>query len=702
MAAEITVAPGNIVEFADKGKYHLGLVTSVEAKSGKVRLIHSSGKDLTLPAKQILYRFERSISTTLPLSNIQNELKSLDARADAFAPECHIDEIYQVVVDDLGELSIEDALGLFFDQPDDGQRLAMLRAFRNDKIYFKNIQSGVYAPRPRQIVEDLKRQAEIKAQKDRWRQTFADEIIRLPQMSPTDREIALEQGAVASSDVADAFQIVEQYAILGADYPDKGEAETLIETVQNRLNRGFKGTAHIRARSLLRETGIWTNQTNVALLKYEIPTVFSDQVEKDALRIYDLPPVTQNRTNMTHLNVFSIDDDDTLDIDDALSIERLGDGTLRLGVHIAAPAAAISIGSPLETEARHRATSVYIPEMRIPMLPTILSENALSLMEGQKRASITFFMTFNSDFTQISSEIIPSYIRSGHRLTYDIAEHLIEDGNDVLSDEIRLIQEITEVSAANRRANGAIDIDLPEYKLTYSEADDTYHLKPIDPVMMSRLLVAECMILANHAAAEFCDMHDIPALYRIQPPPVSVPSQETLDSLPNDMMRAYALRRCMQPAASSMTPGPHAGLGLDKYLQATSPLRRYTDLIAHYQFESWFAGQKPRFDAEQFNAMLSETDLGLTHARSASAEAVYTATLRYLQQLGTDPIEAIIIQYVSDHSDVAQIALVQTQIRATVATKSRWPAGTFCTVKIDHINPDEGSILLQFIDIITP
>ena len=100
--------------------------------------------------------------------------------------------------------------------------------------------------------------------------------------------------------------------------------------------------------------------------------------------------------------------------------------------------------------------------------------------------------------------------------------------------------------------------------------------------------------------------------------------------------------------------------------------------------------------------MLSETDLGLTHARAASAEAVHTATLRYLQQLGSEPIEAIIIQYISERSDVAQIALVQTQIRATVATKTRWPAGTFCTVKVDHINPDEGSILLQFIDIITP
>ena len=702
MAAEIAIAPGNIVEFADKGKYHLGFVTSVDAKSGKVRMMHSSGRDMTLPAKQIIYCFQKTLSTTLPPSNIQNALKSLDLCAESAQSECDIEEIYHVVIDEFEEISLEDVLGLFFSQPTDERRLALLRAFRNDKIYFKTIQPGLYAPRPRQIVEDLKRQAEIKAQKELWRQKFTEEIIQLIHMDPQEREIALEQGAISCSDVADAYQIIEQYAILGPESQDKGEAETLLEAVQNRLNRGFKGTAYIRARSLLKEAGIWTNRTNVALLKYDISTSFSDDAEKAAFGIYDMPPVTRNRQDLTHLNVFSIDDDDTLDIDDALSVEKMPDGLLRLGVHIAAPATAIAFGSLLETEARRRATSIYIPEMRIPMLPTIISENALSLMEGQKRAAISFFMTFNQDFTLVDSEIIPSFIQSGHRLTYDIAEHLIEDGNDVLSDEIRLIQEIAEVSAANRRAQGAVDIVLPEYKLSYSENDDKYHLKPIDPTMMSRVLVEECMILANHAAAEFCDAHEIPALYRIQPPPVSPPKQETLDSLPNDLMRAYAQRRCMQPASSSMTPAPHAGLGLDKYIQATSPLRRYADLLAHYQLEAWFAEQKPRFNTEQFNAILAETDLGLTHARSASAEAVHTATLRYLQQLGSAPIKAIIVQYTSERSDIAQIVLIETQLRATVATKSRPPVGTFCTVKIDHIAPDEGTLLLQFIDIITP
>ncbi|MBO5752414.1 MAG: RNB domain-containing ribonuclease, partial [Proteobacteria bacterium] len=268
--------------------------------------------------------------------------------------------------------------------------------------------------------------------------------------------------------------------------------------------------------------------------------------------------------------------------------------------------------------------------------------------------------------------------------------------NDVLSDEIRLIQEIAECSAQNRRSHGAIDIDLPEFKLTWHADEQRYSLHPIEPGMMSRQLVSECMILANSLAADFCAEHHIPALYRLQPPPVNMPTEAELEALPNDLMRAYAMRRCMQPASSSMTPGFHAGLGLPRYLQATSPLRRYADLLCHYQLESWFETGEPKFEADAFNAVMSETDLGLSHAKSASSEAYHTATLAYLKQLGSTPLDAVIVQYLTERGDMAQVVLVQTQLRVNVATKNRWPLGTMCTVYIDNVQPEEGALIVKF------
>ncbi len=701
MSSEIHLNEGAVIEFANKGKFCLGVVTNVDEKSDKVKLINATGRDMILPAKQILHDLKYRLPTSMLISNIQNELNSLDIRANNPANQCDIEDIWQLIEGEYDEISLNDMLSLPFDAPTPVQRLALIRALREDKIYFKAISNETFSPRNPQTVQELLRQREIRAQKEKWREKFADEALVLLNQPEDLRTQTVEDHILAHSDVLDAWKIIENYAVLGSDCQDKVEAEALLETVLSRMNRGFQGTAHLRARAFLRETGFWTPQTNVAIIKYEIPVQFSEEIEHDAFNYYQNPQTDPNRLDLTELDIFSIDDPDTLDIDDALSIEKLSENRLRLGIHIAAPASRLPVGSPLETEARHRSTSIYLPELRIPMLPAILSENAFSLMPGEKRNAISFLITLDSEFNILEQKIVPSVVISKHRLSYDMAEHMIEEGEDDLSDEIRLVQEITEFSAANRRNHGAIDIDIPEFKLKWLPEESRYEFHPIDPSMMSRQLVSECMIMANALAAEFCSEHSIPALYRLQPPPNNMPDAQTLEAMPNDLIRAFAMRRCMMPAASSMTPGFHAGLGLDKYIQATSPLRRYADLLCHYQLESWFATQNPRFDAEEFNAILAETDLGLSKARSASHEAYQLATLKYLKQLGNQIIDAIILQYNTERGDIAQVALIETQVRANLSTKNRWPVGTLCRVRIENIRPEEGVIQLQFIEVIS-
>ena len=695
MTADIMPHGGDFVEFADKGKIQLGIAMDFDEKSSKCRVLNASAREQSLPRKQIMHVLRARIDTALPLSNLTREIRSVDARADHAMEECRVDELWALVQEE-ESVDLDTLASLVFQEPDTVQTLAMIRALRNDKVYFKATTPDVFVPRPQSVVDDLIRQAEAKARKLEWRGRFADEAREMLSLAEEERDRRVDDGLFPSVETRDAWRIVEDYAIWGIEAKDKPEAEALMECLQARLNRGFAGTAHIRARSLLRECGYWSADTSVALRKYEIATSFSSEVESAAFGLYQNPAVGEGRADFTDLCVFSIDDPETLDIDDALSIDRLEDGRLRLGVHIAAPAASIPFDGVLEREARHRATSIYLPEQRIPMLPVILSENVLSLMPGERRNAMSFMITFDAEYNIVDRAIVPSVVRSSHRLSYDAAESMIEDGNDDLSDRLRLIQEITEYSAANRRSHGAIEIDLPEFKLTW---DGTrYELHEIDGSMMSRVLVSECMILANALAADFCSEHGIPVLYRIQPPPANMPGQEALDALPNDLIRAYTMRRCMMPAASSMTPGLHAGLGLDRYTQATSPLRRYADLICHYQLEAWFAQGAPRFDADACNAVLAETDLGLSHARAASHEGMQTATLQYLQQLGSEPIEAIVVQYIPDRNDVAQVCLVQTQVRANLTIKSHPPVGTMCTVRIDTVKPEEGVILLQFVE----
>lgn len=696
MASNITA--GCIVEFADKSKCQLGLVMQIDEKTGKLRMIQSMGHEISLPQKQIMHAVGARLSTFWPPSQIANELSSLEQKAKKLSQQIEIEEIWEIL-DENTEYSLEDLVSLRFTQPSGVERLAMIYALRNDKIFFKTLSPALYAKRPEDIVRDLQRQLQAKAEKNAWRTAFANEAAGLFNLPPQDRNATMRQLVLPHSEVKDAWKLIEDYALWGNQSKTADEAETLMDTLQSKINRGFSGSSYLRARTFLRESGYWTKTTHVPMLKYEISEFFEDNIESAAHAIFCQPVPAAGRLDLCRLNIFSIDDTETLDIDDALSIERLPNG-YRLGIHIAAPASSIEFESPLEMEARRRATSVYLPECTVAMLPHILSENALSLMAGQKRAAMSFILTLDPEFNITDRQIRPTVICSKHRLSYDEAEHLLENGNDELSDDLRLIQEIAEFSSLNRHAHGAIDVDLPEFKLKYDAINDSYTYQKIDGQMMSRQLVAECMILANATAAEFCCEHKIPALYRIQPPPNNLPSQTTLDNLPNDDMRAYAIRRCMQPASNSLSPMPHAGLGIDKYLQATSPLRRYADLLCHYQLEYWFSHGTPRFDTETFNAILSETQLGLSHAKQASNEGNQVATYRYLQQLGATPLEAMILQYHTDRGDLAQVVLTDTQVRANVSTRKRWPLGTRCHVKIDAIHPEEITIGLRLIDII--
>lgn len=691
---------GSIVEFADKAKFILAVVTQFDEKSKKLRLAtENNGRDLTVPAKQVQSKLPGRISPQFPPSQIASELNSLKTRAEKLALTLSVEELYELL-DDGAEIQTEEIVGLLCDSDDAVAHLAVIRAMRNDKFYFKTIRPGVYVRRPQDVVDALRRQAQAKAKKDQWVADFADEAAKVLDVADDQREQIFEDIVWPNSEVQDAWKIVEDYALFGTDSKQCADAEILVDAVQNKRNRGFCGTANLRARDFLRQARYWRKDTHMALLRHKIDAAFGGETELAAKCIYDARPCETGRRDLTRLNVFSVDDAETMDVDDALSLEFLPDNCARLGVHIAAPAAMIPFGSPVEREARRRASSIYLPERCIPMMPFILSENGLSLLPGERRAAVSFLMTFDANCNLIGSEIVPSVVISKHKLTYDSAETMLEEGNDATSDELRKIQEICDFSSNNRHNAGAVDIDLPEFKFKYDAETDRYALVPIDGHMMSRALVAECMILANCAAAEFCSKNNIPTLYRIQPKPTALPTQETLDALPNDVARAYALRRCLQPAATTLVPGLHAGLGVDKYTQATSPLRRYADLLCQYQLEHWFVCQAPRFDAETFNGIVSEASDGLDRGRAASHEAYRTAALKYLAQFAKEnpkmPIEAIILQYVSDRGDLAQIALAQTQIRANVATKTRLPVGTICRVTIENVNPDADALSLKF------
>ncbi len=285
-----------------------------------------------------------------------------------------------------------------------------------------------------------------------------------------------------------------------------------------------------------------------------------------------LPPLPDEpRRDLTHLPALAIDDEGSRDPDDALSLEGN-----RLWVHVADVAALVAPGSPADEEARARGASVYLPEAIVPMLPEAARERlALGLQPVSPALSIGIDLSPNGDILDV--EVTSSWVRVT-RLTYAEAEDML--GSEVL---LQALEALLAPFAERRRQAGAVELSLPEVKVIVDEEGDI-QLRPILP-LRSRQLVREAMLAAGEAVARYGLAQGIPLPFTTQEPPVP------LAEIPPGLAGMFALRKTLRRSEYHATPGPHHGLGLPLYVQATSPLRRYLDLVVHQQLRAHWRGE---------------------------------------------------------------------------------------------------------------
>ncbi|MCP4421484.1 MAG: RNB domain-containing ribonuclease, partial [Chloroflexi bacterium] len=283
----------------------------------------------------------------------------------------------------------------------------------------------------------------------------------------------------------------------------------------------------------------------------------------------------ESRRDLTHLVALAIDDEGSRDADDALSWE---DG--RLWVHIADVAALVSPDSPADLEARARGANLYLPEGTIHMLP-LEATAVLALGLDETSPALSFGIDVTADGCITGLEIVPSTI-CVTRVSYDKANGRLPE-----SPYCELLA-VAQAYEARRNSNGAVIIDLPEVKIRLNDEGDV-EIRPL-PHLKSRDLVQEAMLMTGEAVAQFAREHNIPIPYRTQEPPDKIVEGSTPSAM-------FARRRTMTGSQPSSVPAPHAGLGLDQYVQATSPLRRYLDLVVHQQLRA-FLRQEPMLDEQ--------------------------------------------------------------------------------------------------------
>jgi exoribonuclease-2 len=337
------------------------------------------------------------------------------------------------------------------------------------------------------------------------------------------------------------------------------------------------------------------------------------------------------------------------------------------------------------------------------MLPPVISEGGASLLPGECRAAVSFFATIDETGTLMGWEIAPSAIRSRTRVTYEQASEAVRGLGEARQrlaealgastlEQIGLLHGLATKLEAWRIAMGAHVIRAPEVDITV-ESDGTPSLKRLEGDDPGRILVSEMMILASRIAALFCIENHVPCIYRRQPP-----TDEPFPAVtggPYDPVAVRRARRGLRRSESGLAPGRHFALGLDAYAQATSPIRRYQDLVIHRQIKSVLRGGPPCYDTEKLQGIAALTDEAERIARLAERGSDEYWTLKYLERRRGQVVEGIVV---SVERRRVEVELCETLYSVGIAPRPDHELGQRLRFSIEQVNPRAAMITLRQLD----
>ena len=410
------------------------------------------------------------------------------------------------------------------------------------------------------------------------------------------------------------LQRVQQGQLEEQDYSRLGEVErvALGKTAKSRV-LGALNIAETpeSAHGFLLRCGYWPERFNPWPLR-QGAAIDSPDLAVPAL-------ADEQRRDLTHLQSWAIDDEGNTDPDDAISLEDD-----RIWVHVADVAALVRPDSHLDLIARARSANLYLPEKMVQMLPPEVTDQlGLGLSEESVALSFGFRLNAAAEVTDI--EVTPSRVRVT-RISYDQAEQRLQDAG------FQALHAMTRMYRAARMARNAARIDLPEVSVRV--VDDKVAIKPL-PRLESRQMVTDAMLMAGEAAARFAQQNEIVIPYAIQSEPSEIRQ-------PQSMSESYAYRRLFKPSNAALSPGRHFGLGLDYYARATSPLRRYVDLVVHQQLRAFAVGSTPRGREEVGESVAQSSAVSGVIRRSERLSNLHWKLI-YLKEHGDWEGEAVIM-----------------------------------------------------------
>jgi exoribonuclease-2 len=573
------MAEGKIIEYIDQREIVLSVC--LKDRGNRLQLLTLSNHEVSISPKRALVISSTTLDTSRSREELLKEMKVVENRRIDFMTKVAVQDLWELTHEENEAFTYEYLAHLSFGKNvTDDHISGLVRALFADKIYFK-MKDGYFIPNSPDKVEQIRKArdaTELREREINEGANFLKEVInnRHHEDPPLKEKI---------------IDILVQLALYGKDAPDFKVGKEMFSRA------GIKDIG--QARHLLVKLDIWREDENLDLHRLKIRIDFSEPALKEAEIVMKKEIDPSGREDLTDLSIFTIDGPFTRDFDDALSLQPIDEG-YRLGVHITDLAPFIQVDGHLDREASARASSIYLPVDQIPMFPSTLSNNVLSLLKGFKRLAISLMADFDRDWNLKDYRFIPSIVRTERQLTYDQVSAVYAD-----EPTFSALYQLSQALRQKRIANGALLIPLPEIHFEFDD-NSGIRVRLIEQDTPAKIIVSECMILYNWLAAKFASETALPILYRSQEPP-----QERLFNDESDYIYyVFQQRRKLQPLFIDIIPQPHSGLGVEVYTNATSPLRRYMDLVVQRQIHSALLKKSPVYNEsrlKELNLLIQQT-----------------------------------------------------------------------------------------------
>ena len=638
---------GHIVEFLDPEQLRIAYVRKHERD--RLHLVDPRGRNLSVSGDRVVIVHGTASENEFPA--LARQISEVVAVRQA---EVDVELLWESLGGKQREMEARELAEMFFAEPSTEAASAIFRALSEDTLFFKR-KGSQFLPKTQEQVSTERTRRQRQREREEFRERTANLIMQL--VNRKNVSIAPE-----TEPILDRMQNWLKYRT-------GDEVGTILEEVA--------GVARARetAYGILLATGRVDASVDrflvLAGIDPEFPQLFLEAAEQL------VPGIRPGRVDYQDAPAFTIDDEDTREVDDALTVMRSGSEII-VGIHIADVSAFVEKGDLLDTEASRRSSSIYLPTVTVRMFPERLSTDLVSLSAGVPRPAFTVEVRFDEQGNRLGYRIALSTIRVERRLSYAQADEAIEAGDSSLQALHGLAKQLHAV----RAERGAITFRRPELKVRVDGGE--IHIKKIDSNTPSRILVSEMMILANGLAADFASINSIPVIYRTQEPREALTLEETPAI---EALTFERIRKTFKRSRLSLTPGSHSGLGLSAYTQASSPIRRYADLVTQRQFTAILRGAPAPHVREELLQILVTAETAEQEIRAIEDRSTNYWLLEYLSRYKKDqPLSAIALD------PKGNVELEDYYLRAKIVGPNKVRPGDKVEVQIESIDPVKGEV----------